>query len=348
MGYTTVYTDHSLFSLNDLASINLNKLLKFTLTTVDGAICVSHTCRENLVIRASVRPDDVAVIPNAVDTVRFTPDLRVRNSLDPNVFHVIVISRLVYRKGVDLLVDIIPQVCARVDNVNFIIGGDGPKRLVLEEMVEKYELDSRVKMLGQLTNRQVKETLVRGHIFLNCSLTESFCIAILEAASCGLYVVSTSVGGIPEVLPDDMVTFAEKISAQSLTNALLSALPLIKKVDPMEFHNRVKSMYHWRTVAERTSQVYDNLTKKEKKFLYEKLLIALKVGPVLGIIAMVLLAIDMVLVNLVEYFHPEGSMERAKNFPIKLYAKSLKSIHMDEKSRKEIRVKKTAALQRRL
>jgi phosphatidylinositol N-acetylglucosaminyltransferase subunit A len=41
--------------------------------------------------------------------------------------------------------------------------------------------------------------LVRGHIFLNCSLTESFCIAILEAACCGLFVVSTRVGGVPEV-----------------------------------------------------------------------------------------------------------------------------------------------------
>jgi phosphatidylinositol glycan class A protein len=40
---------------------------------------------------------------------------------------------------------------------------------------------------------------VRGHIFLNCSLTESFCIALLEAASCGLFVVSCRVGGVPEV-----------------------------------------------------------------------------------------------------------------------------------------------------
>ena len=51
--------------------------------------------------------------------------------------------------------------------------------------------------------------LVRGHIFLNCSLTESFCIAIVEAACCGLFVVSTRVGGVVEVLPDSMTTFCE-------------------------------------------------------------------------------------------------------------------------------------------
>ena len=46
---------------------------------------------------------------------------------------------------------------------------------------------------------------MRGHIFLNTSLTEAFCIAIVEAASCGLLVVSTDVGGVTEVLPLDMI-----------------------------------------------------------------------------------------------------------------------------------------------
>ena len=44
---------------------------------------------------------------------------------------------------------------------------------------------------------------------MNTSLTESFGIAILEAACAGLYVVSTRVGGVPEILPEDMISFAE-------------------------------------------------------------------------------------------------------------------------------------------
>ncbi len=40
---------------------------------------------------------------------------------------------------------------------------------------------------------------VKGHIFLNASLTEAFCMALVEAAAAGLLVVSTSVGGVPEV-----------------------------------------------------------------------------------------------------------------------------------------------------
>ena len=50
---------------------------------------------------------------------------------------------------------------------------------------------------------------MKGNIFLNTSLTEAFCIGIVEAASCGLLVVSTKVGGVPEVLPRDMIILAK-------------------------------------------------------------------------------------------------------------------------------------------
>lgn len=334
MGYYTVYTDHSLFGLNDFPGIHLNKLLKFTLTGVDNSICVSHTCRENLVLRASLDPKKVAVIPNAVDTNKFVPDMRVRNGIKSNIINIVVISRLVYRKGIDLLVDIIPNVCEQVPNVNFIIGGDGPKRLIIEEMIEKYELYNRVELLGQLPHDKVRGVLVKGHIFLNCSLTESFCIAILEAASCGLYIVSTSVGGIPEILPNDMVTFAERTSAISLTNAVLNSLNVIDRINPLEHHKRVKKMYHWRHVAERTVTVYDGLRRKRPLFFYERVLTMLKIGQCFGIISIIIIALDMMLLQVIDWIYPKSEIERAPDFPTKDYARNLKQIHLDDKIRK--------------
>jgi phosphatidylinositol glycan class A protein len=112
---------------------------------------------------------------------------------------------LTYRKGTDLLVDIIPEILRKYPNVYFIIGGDGPKMNLLKEMNDKYNIGDRVELLGSLPNSEVPKVLNMGHIFLNTSLTEAFCIAILEAASCGLLCVSTNVGGITEVLPPDMI-----------------------------------------------------------------------------------------------------------------------------------------------
>jgi len=50
--------------------------------------------------------------------------------------------------------------------VRFIIGGDGPKRVRLEEMREKYSLFDRVDLLGAVPHTQVRSVLVSGHIFL--------------------------------------------------------------------------------------------------------------------------------------------------------------------------------------
>lgn len=122
---------------------------------------------------------------------------------------IVYISRLQYRKGVDLLIGIIPIIIQKYSHVKFLIGGDGNKMPVLKKLVATQKLENRVKLLGSLAHGQVRDVLCQGHIFLNTSLTESFCIANLEAACCGLMVVSTDVGGVPEVLPSKMALLAK-------------------------------------------------------------------------------------------------------------------------------------------
>ena len=106
LGVRTVFTDHSLFGFGDAASVHLNKGLKWSLQEVDGFIVVSHANKENITLRARINPIDVFVIPNAVDTSRFTPD---RSLIFPkDKINIVIVCRMTFRKGVDLLVDIIP------------------------------------------------------------------------------------------------------------------------------------------------------------------------------------------------------------------------------------------------
>ncbi|XP_014399787.1 PREDICTED: phosphatidylinositol N-acetylglucosaminyltransferase subunit A isoform X2 [Myotis brandtii] len=198
MGLRTVFTDHSLFGFADVSSVLTNKLLTVSLCDTNHIICVSYTSKENTVLRAALNPEIVSVIPNAVDPTDFTPDpFRRHDSIT-----IVIVSRLVYRKGTDLLSGIIPELCQKYQDLNFIIGGEGPKRIILEEVRERYQLHDRVRLLGALEHKDVRNVLVQGHIFLNTSLTEAFCMAIVEAASCGLQVVYNRVAG-ETVLPMD-------------------------------------------------------------------------------------------------------------------------------------------------
>jgi len=83
-------------------------------------------------------------------------------------------------------------------------------------MRENHLLQDRIELLGPIRHKDVLSVLSRGQIFMNTSLTEAFGIAILEAACAGLYVVSTRVGGVPEILPRDMISFAEPEEAGEL------------------------------------------------------------------------------------------------------------------------------------
>jgi len=293
LGLATVYTDHSLFGLgDDWASCILNKLLKCTLSTVDAFIAVSHTCRSNLILRAHLDPQTIVAIPNAVHATKFEPPQQLLTKGDR--VKVVVLSRLVYRKGVDLLLEVIPRVCQKFPQVDFIIGGNGNKKADLESMVHHNCLEARVEFLGAVASDQVRNVLCRGDLFINCSLTESFCIALLEAASTGMIVVSTDVGGVHEVLPcteanDNIMLLAEP-NAESLTEAVFEALdkhllPEIVNLTPQQRialkwqrHNRVAQMYSWDRVARQTEAVYYAALNCERLSFLQRMMRYLTVG----------------------------------------------------------------------
>ena len=161
----------------------------------------------------------------------------------------------------------------------------------LLQMRETHFLQDRITLLGPVAHRDVPsvrvyhidlilkfklatpQVLQQGSIFLNTSLTEAFGIAILEAACAGLYVVSTRVGGVPEILPEDMISFAAPTAdgayptsfEASPTNRHLDVFRATSEAiahiaqgehDPHRAHQRIRGFYDWARVAERTEVVY--------------------------------------------------------------------------------------------
>lgn len=312
LGYPCVYTDHSLFGARDFASICVNKYLSFTLRGVSAAVAVSQVARENLCRRAGLPPRLVHAIPNAVDGPAFRPPPG-DGARCPRT--VVMLSRLVYRKGVHLAVELIPRAAARWPHLRFLIGGDGPQRSALEAMRERWGLAGRVQLLGAVPHAEVPALLHRGAIFLNCSLTESFCMAILEAACAGCHVVSTAVGGVPEVLPPHMVTLSAEASAEALLEALALALPRAAAVDAAAQHEEAARLYTWPAVAARTEALYDVVAAGAPQPLAERFLGLLALGPVFGPIAAIIVALLHIIVAALDVVCPAEDLDPALPSP---------------------------------
>ena len=115
-------------------------------------------------MQASLDPLMVSVIPNAVVAENFRPlshtssrDSHHRDAPGPpqrfgphDIITIVVISRLFYNKGTDLLIAALPRILASHRNVRFIIAGTGPKAIDLEQMIERNVLQDRVLMLGPI------------------------------------------------------------------------------------------------------------------------------------------------------------------------------------------------------
>eukprot|EP00891_Asterochloris_glomerata_P007378 jgi/Astpho2/7378/fgenesh1_pm.00114_%23_10_t len=313
MGCQAVFTDHSLLGFSDFSSVVMNKLLQFTLADVHQVICVSRTSKQNTVQRAQIPPKRVYVIPNAVDATRFRPD---PSQAPRHRIQIVALSRLVHRKGIDLLAVTIPEFCARHAHVDFLLGGDGPKAALLRSMVEQEGLQERVRLVGAVPHEKARDLLVQGHIFINASLTEAFCMAVVEAAAAGLLVVSTAVGGVPEVLPSSMMLLADP-SPDSVLAALESALQRLPDLKPFEQHDRVASFYAWPNIAERTEVVYDiSRSVRQDGSLLARLKRYHTCGSWFGKICCCLAIVEFLWWQLVQHLCPQCSTDTAPDWPL--------------------------------
>lgn len=172
-------------------------------------------------------------------------------------------------------------------------------------MREKHFLQDRIELLGPIRPGQVRDVLVRGSIFLNTSLTESFGIAILEAVCAGLYVVSTRVGGVPEILPPDMISLARP-DEDDVLRALGDAIAIISRGehDPWKAHERVRDIYSWSDVALRTEKVYKSVIQLPTRDFWTRMNRTVQLGPFVGLIYATILLVECLFFLSLEWWMP--------------------------------------------
>lgn len=322
MGLVTVFTDHSLYGFDSIGTILANKLLKFSLTNIGSIICVSNTCKENMILRAEVDPEEISVIPNAVVEKDFRPlSESEKKKKNKNRITVIVISRLFPNKGAELLTHVIPKICKSHLTVDFIIAGDGPKFVDFQQMIETYRLQGRVKLLGFIKHENVRNIMCLGDIYLHASLTEAFGTVLVEAASCGLLIVSTTVGGIPEVFPRHMAVYANETSVSSLVEAINVAISKLKNndIDTNSFHDSISQMYDWLDVAKRTTKVYDNiinsLPNTKNHWLYMLKRLYARDGSWARLLYVLCGLVEYILFIILESLYPVNNIDIAPKWP---------------------------------
>ncbi len=108
------------------------------------------------------------------------------------------------KKGIELLIKAFQKITRINDKINLLLVGDGPLRPMLERIVYEVGLTQRIKFLGHRDRKQIAVLLHECEIFVLPSRAESFGIVLLEAMACKKPIVATAVGGITEIIQNNL------------------------------------------------------------------------------------------------------------------------------------------------
>jgi len=180
-----------------------------------AGVIVAGAYTSSVVMRVAGRPVPTLVVPPGVDPQRFRPQdgdaratTRARFGIPRDVPLVLGVSRLVPRKGFDVVIDAV----ARLDGVHVAIGGAGRDRGRLERRAQK--LGDRCHFLGRVAQADLPAVYASADAFAMVCRdrwggleAEGFGIVFLEAAACGVPVIAGRSGGSPEAVVDGETGF---------------------------------------------------------------------------------------------------------------------------------------------
>ncbi len=174
---------------------------KFAIENADAVTAVSEFL--SYTTKDSFNTDtEIEVIPNFVDVERFkpAPDEETRRRFAPNCEKVLThVSNFRPVKNVGRVVEVFDRVRRRTPACLLMIG-DGPEKVVAENLVRSLGIEGSVRFLGNQEN--MEDLLAITDVFLLPSEHEGFGLAALEAMSTQTAVVATDVGGLTEVIED--------------------------------------------------------------------------------------------------------------------------------------------------
>ncbi len=190
------------------ADPSYRETVAFCIEQSDGVTAVSESLRDDT-YRHLRLTSPIVVVPNFLDCGRYTPmpDPALRARLcPPDRYDSLLLHVSNFRpvKRLDAVVDVFRRVRAH-RRAKIVLVGDGPERSRVEALAREAGLAEHLEILGELDD--VRSLLSIADAFLLPSAQESFGLAALEAMACGVPVVASRVGGLPEVITDGLTGY---------------------------------------------------------------------------------------------------------------------------------------------
>lgn len=168
---------------------------------------VENTNMSNLLInKFNEIPSHVKIIPSGIDTkdtfnnsnIKDINQLYKKFQINNNTFNILFLGRLSEEKGPDIFLRIAKRFIS-VENVNFIMAGDGPMRSKIVETIKKEKLTNKVRLVGMVNSHEI---LAVSNLLILPSRFDGRPAAVMESLSMQVPVIASRTGGLPDMVKD--------------------------------------------------------------------------------------------------------------------------------------------------
>lgn len=199
-------------------------VVSFSIDKSDGVTAVSHALKRQTLEAFDIK-NDIQVIHNFIDLNRFSRQNKehFKQAIAPNGERIFIhVSNFRKVKRVGDVIKMFALVNKEISATLLMIG-DGPERYQMEALCREMALCDKIRFLGK--QEAVEELLAISDIFIMPSENESFGLAALEAMACEVPVISSNVGGIPEVNINGVTGYVSEVGdIESMAKNALSIL----------------------------------------------------------------------------------------------------------------------------
>ncbi|GBE92636.1 glycosyltransferase family 4 protein [Nostoc cycadae] len=236
---------------------------KNTYNRCDRFIVLSQAFGNILHQQYQVPWEKIHIIPGGVNIHRFQPNLSQKEAQQqlgwPDNRRILFTSRrLVYRMGIDKLLQALAIIKPKIPDVWLAIAGRGYMQDELQQQAKELSLEDTVKFLGFLPDEQLPIAYQAAELTVMPSQSfEGFGLAVVESLACGTPVICTPVGGMPEILTQfspDLITSSIEVSAiaEKLENILSGQIQIPSRQACREY---AITHYDWSFIAQKVRDV---------------------------------------------------------------------------------------------
>ena len=231
-------------------------VIEFAINQSDAVTAVSESLKEDTYQFFDINKD-IKVIPNFIDPslYRFAEDIELRAQFAEKDEVIIThISNFRKVKRVDDVIRIFEGVQQQL-SAKLLMVGDGPELHQVKNLARELGISDKVFFLGK--SKRIEQITSISDVFLLPSETESFGLVALEAMASGVAVVSSNVGGLPEVNKDGLTGFLNEVG--DIEGMIASVLTILKDKDTLARFKTNALEHSQKFELNKIVPVYENL-----------------------------------------------------------------------------------------